>query len=315
MKIYHGINNFKRLPYAVVTSGTFDGVHKGHQKILKRVVEVARKEGGESVLITFWPHPRIVLNNKTGFLKLINTIDEKQQILRSIGIDHMVMIPFTKEFSNTTSEEFIQNILVEAIGTRILIIGYNHRFGKNREGSFESLVGEGPHYGFEVEEIPKHEMDHVGISSTIIRKALNTGDVSRARKYLGRSFSLTGLIIHGDKLGSKLGFPTANIQVEETYKLIPADGVYAVYVTLDGITYQGMLNIGMRPTVNGNEKRIEVNIFDFDKKIYGKMVTITFVKRIRDEIRFENIESLSRQLSKDRQNAIHILSSHKDDHQ
>lgn len=307
MKIYHGINNFKRLNHAVVTSGTFDGVHKGHQKILKRLVEVARKEGGESVLITFWPHPRIVLNDDPGFLKLINTIDEKQQILRALGIDHLVMIPFTLEFSNTTSEEFIQNVLVNAIGTKKLIIGYNHRFGKNREGSFENLKKDGPKYGFKVEEIPKHEIDHVGISSTIIRKALSLGDVSLARKYLGRYFTLTGIIIHGDKLGSKLGFPTANIQVEETYKLIPADGVYAVYVTLEGVTYQGMLNIGNRPTVNGHEKRIEVNIFDFDEKIYGKTVTISFVHRIRDEKKFKNIESLSQQLSADRLKAIQLL--------
>jgi len=307
MKIYHGINNFKRLDHAVVTSGTFDGVHKGHQKILKRLVEVAHKEGGESVLITFWPHPRIVLNDDPGFLKLINTIDEKQQILRSIGIDHLVMIPFTREFSNTTSEEFIQNVLVNAIGTKKLIIGYNHRFGKNREGSFENLKKDGPKYGFKVEEIPKHEIDHVGISSTIIRKALSRGDVSLARKYLGRYFTLTGIIIHGDKLGSKLGFPTANIQVEETYKLIPADGVYAVYVTLEGVTYQGMLNIGNRPTVDGHEKRIEVNIFDFDEKIYGKTVTISFVHRIRDEKKFKNIESLSQQLSADRLKAIQLL--------
>lgn len=307
MKIYHGTNNFKRLNHAVVTSGTFDGVHKGHQKILKRLVEVARNEGGESVLITFWPHPRIVLNNDPGFLKLINTIDEKQQILRSLGIDHLVMIPFTREFSNTTSEEFIQNILVNAIGTKKLIIGYNHRFGKNREGSFESLKKDGPKYGFTVEEIPKHEIDHVSISSTIIRKALSVGDVSLAEKYLGRYFSISGIVIHGDKLGSKLGFPTANIQVEETYKLIPADGVYAVYVTLEGVAYQGMLNIGNRPTVDGQEKRIEVNIFNFDEKIYGKRVKLSFVQRIRDEKKFENIETLSQQLSKDRQKAIELL--------
>jgi len=290
-----------------VTSGTFDGVHIGHQKILKRLVEVARKEGGESVLITFWPHPRIVLNDNPGFLKLINTIDEKQQILRSLGIDHLVMIPFTREFSNTSSEEFIRKVLVDAIGTKKLIIGYNHRFGKNREGSFESLRKNGPRYGFEVEEIPKHEIDHVGISSTMIRKALSEGDVSVARKFLGRYYTLSGIIIHGDKLGSKLGFPTANIQVEETYKLIPADGVYAVYVTLENVTYQGMLNIGNRPTVEGHEKRIEVNIFDFDQKIYGKVVTISFVKRIRDEKKFDSLEALSRQLSEDRLKAIELL--------
>jgi riboflavin kinase/FMN adenylyltransferase len=223
----------------------------------------------------------------------------------------MVMIPFTREFAETTSKEFIEQILVDAIGTRKLIIGYNHRFGKNREGSFESLVKEGPRYGFELEEIPKHEIDHMGISSTIIRKALSTGDVTHARKYLGRPFSLTGIIIHGDKLGSKMGFPTANIQVEEAYKLIPANGVYAVYVTLDDITYQGMLNIGKRPTFDGDEKRIEVNIFDFDEKIYGKKVTIAFVKRIRDEMKFDSIELLSKQLNKDRQKSVQVLKKNK----
>ncbi|MBR9998407.1 MAG: bifunctional riboflavin kinase/FAD synthetase [Cyclobacteriaceae bacterium] len=307
MKIYHGINNFTRLNHAVVTSGTFDGVHKGHQKILKRLVEVARKEGGESVLITFWPHPRMVLNNDPGFLRLINTIDEKQQILRSLGIHHLVMIPFTREFSNTSSAEFIQKILVDAIGTKKLIIGYNHRFGKNREGSFENLKKEGPRYGFEVEEIPKHEIDHVGISSTTIRKALSEGDVSLARKYLGRSYSLTGLIIHGDKLGSKLGFPTANIQVEETYKLIPADGVYAVHITIDGITYRGMLNIGNRPTVNGSSRTIEANLFDFNGDLYDKRVCVHLKSYLRPEIKFSSLESLQKQLATDKELARKIL--------
>ncbi len=307
MKIYHGINNFKRLPNAVVTSGTFDGVHIGHQKILTRVVEVAKKVGGESVLITFWPHPRLVLNNERGFLQLINTMNEKQQILRSLGIDHLIMIPFTKDFAQTTSEAFIQKILVESIGTKKLIIGYNHRFGKNREGSFENLKKDAPKYGFDVEEIPKHEIDHIGISSTIIRKSLSVGNVTRAQKYIGRPFSLTGVIIHGDKLGSKLGFPTANIQVEEAYKLIPADGVYAVRVLIDGITYRGMLNIGYRPTVKGNDKRMEVNIFDFKEKIYGELVTISFVKRIREEKSFDNIKSLSEQLERDKKEILRIF--------
>ena len=234
-------------------------------------------------------------------------MNEKQQILRSLGIDHLVLIPFTKEFAQTTSEEFIQKILVESIGTKKLIIGYNHRFGKNREGSFENLIKDAPKYGFEVEEIPKHEIDHIGISSTIIRKSLSVGNITRAQKYLGRPFSLTGVIIHGDKLGSKLGFPTANIQVEEAYKLIPADGVYAVRVLLEGITYRGMLNIGYRPTVKGNDKRMEVNIFDFKMKIYGKMVTISFVKRIRKEKSFNSIKYLSEQLKSDKKEILSIF--------
>ena len=221
MRIYEGINNFKRLEYAVVTSGTFDGVHKGHQKILRRLIEEAKANQGESVLITFLPHPRMVLNSDPGFLKLINTMEEKQERLREIGIDHLVLIPFTTEFAKTSSEEFISEILVKAIGTRKLIIGYNHRFGKNREGSFESLINDGNKYGFEIEEIPKHEIDHIGISSTKIRKALAEGDIESADKYLGHPFLLNGLVIHGDKLGHKIGFPTANLEIEEAYNERP----------------------------------------------------------------------------------------------
>ncbi len=307
MKIYQGIHNFDKLDYAVVTSGTFDGVHKGHQKILKKLVEVARKERGESVLITFWPHPRMVLNNDPGFLKLINTMDEKQEILRKTGVDHLIMIPFTREFARTSSGEFIRNILIGAIGTRKLIIGYNHRFGKNREGSFESLKENASLYGFEVEEIPKHEIDHVSISSTKIRQALNKGAVDVAAIYLGRPFSLTGIIVHGDHMGRKIGFPTANIHIEEMYKLIPADGVYAAYVLLDGKRYKGMVNIGYRPTVRGKNKRIEVHILDFNKTIYDKKVTVLFAERIREEKSFKNIEALSDQLGRDRQTTLKLL--------
>jgi riboflavin kinase/FMN adenylyltransferase len=308
MRIYEGINNFNRLDYAVVTSGTYDGVHIGHQKILRRMIEVAKLNGGESVLITFWPHPRMVLNNDTGFLKLINTIDEKQEILREIGINHLIYIPFTKEFAQTSSEDFIRNILVDAIGTKKLIIGYNHRFGKNREGNFQNLVKNSHKYGFEVEEIPKHEIDKIGISSTIIRKSLNNGDILTAEKYLGHPFVLDGLVIHGDKLGSTIGFPTANLQIEEAYKLIPGIGVYAVKVNIDGYTYNGMMNIGYRPTVDGQNKKIEVHILDFQQKIYDKKICITFVKKIRAEKKFNSLNELKQQLKKDRATVLEILS-------
>lgn len=307
MRIYEGINNFKRLEYAVVTSGTFDGVHKGHQKILRRLIEVAKTNHGESVLITFWPHPRMVLNSDPGFLKLINTMEEKQERLREIGIDHLVLIPFTAEFAKTTSEEFISKILVQAIGTRKLIIGYNHRFGKNREGSFESLIEDGNKYGFEIEEIPKHEIDNIGISSTKIRKALADGNIAIADQYLGHPFLLNGLVIHGDKLGRKIGFPTANLEIEEAYKLIPADGVYAVRVGVEGNIYSGMLNIGYQPTVMGKNRKIEVHIIDFDENIYNKKLTISFVKRIRDVQKFQSIDHLKLQLIKDKQKVIKIL--------
>ncbi len=307
MKIYHGINNFRPLDYAVVTSGTFDGVHKGHQKILNRLIEAAREKGRESVLITFWPHPRMVLNRDPNVPKLINTMAEKQEILRFIGLDHLVVIPFTREFAKTTSEEFIQQILVKGLGTKKLIIGYNHRFGKNREGNFENLQKNAHKYGFEVEEIPKHELDHVSISSTKIRHALEEGDIRTANKYLGRPFSITGIVVPGDKLGRKIGYPTANIHIEEIHKIIPADGVYAVNIMVMDKTWKGMLNIGYRPTVDGKNKRIEVNIFDFDSEIYDEKITIHFIERIRDEITFESVEALSRQLDKDKARAEEIL--------
>lgn len=307
MRIYEGFNNFKRLDYAVVTSGTFDGVHKGHQKILRRLIDVANSSHGESVLITFWPHPRMVLNKDPGFLKLINTMEEKQEMLREIGIGHLILIPFTTEFAQTTSEEFINKILIEAIGTKKLIIGYNHRFGKNREGSFESLLKNREKYGFNIEEIPKHEIDHIGISSTKIRKALAKGDISTADKYLGHPFQLNGLVIQGDKLGRKIGFPTANLEIEEMYKLIPADGVYAVNVKFEGHTYQGMLNIGYQPTVMGKNRKIEVHIINFDENIYNKKLTISFVNKIRNVQKFESIDHLKHQLIRDREEVIKIL--------
>jgi riboflavin kinase/FMN adenylyltransferase len=307
MRIYEGINNFKRLDYAVVTSGTYDGVHKGHQKILQRMIEVAKNEGGETVLISFWPHPRMVLNNDPGFLKLINTMEEKQELLRKIGINHLILIPFTLEFAQTSSTDFIKNILVDAIGTRKLIIGYNHRFGKNREGNFNNLVRDSSKYGFEVEEIPKHEIDHLGISSTIIRKSLIEGDIPTANRYLGHSFLINGLVIHGDKLGKTIGFPTANLQIEEAYKLIPGDGVYAVKVKVKGNEFNGMLNIGKRPTVDGLNRKIEVHILGFKDDIYNEIISISFVKKIRDEKKFKTLDHLKIQLQKDKETILEIL--------
>jgi riboflavin kinase/FMN adenylyltransferase len=307
MRIYEGINNFKRLDYAVVTSGTYDGVHKGHQKILQRMIQVAKGEGGETVLISFWPHPRMVLNNDPGFLKLINTMEEKQELLRNIGINHLILIPFTREFAQTSSTDFIKNILVDAIGTRKLIIGYNHRFGKNREGNFNNLVRDSSKYGFEVEEIPKHEIDHLGISSTIIRKSLIEGDIPTANRYLGHSFTLNGLVIHGDKLGKTIGFPTANLQIEEAYKLVPGDGVYAVKVIVRGKEFNGMLNIGKRPTVDGSNRKIEVHIIGFNDDIYAEKISIAFKKKIRDEKKFKSLDHLKIQLQKDKETILNVL--------
>ncbi|SHG39015.1 riboflavin kinase / FMN adenylyltransferase [Chryseolinea serpens] len=307
MKIYHGIDDFVRLNYAVVTSGTFDGVHVGHQKILSRLRETAAKNGGETVVITFWPHPRLVLHPEDTSLKLLNTFEEKAALLKAQGIHHLVRIPFTKEFSQLSSEEFITQIIVNTIGTRKLVIGHDHHFGKNREGSFEQLLADGPKYGFAVEEIPRQDIDHVGVSSTKIRQALEEGDIDTATHFLGNFYSLTGRVVMGDKLGRLLGYPTANIEVDTAYKLVPADGIYAVTVDHANKRYKGMLYIGNRPTVNGVKRNIEVNIFDFAQDIYGESLTVNFHKLIRGDIKFSDLEALKAQLHLDKIAAMKIL--------
>lgn len=307
MKIYHGIDDFTRLNYAVVTSGTFDGVHVGHQKILSRLREIADRNNGETVVLTYWPHPRLVLHPEDSSLKLLNTFEEKAALLKNEGIEHLVRIPFTREFSQMTSEEFITRILVETIGTRKLVIGYDHHFGKNREGSFESLRQNAPRYGFEVEEIPKQDVDHVTVSSTKIRQALEKGDVENAAHLLGRPYSLTGRVVQGDKIGRLLGYPTANIDVDTRYKLIPMFGIYAVTVRYESELLQGMLYVGYRPTINGTRLNVEVNIFDFDKEIYGESLTVYFHKLIRNDTRFSDLEQLRVQLATDRRDALAAL--------
>ncbi len=307
MKIYQGVEEFTKLENAIVTTGTFDGVHIGHRKILQRLNDLAKKVNGESVLLTFYPHPRMVLQESTD-LKLLTTIEEKSNLLEEIGIDHLIIQAFTKDFSRTTSLEFVRDILVNQIGTKKLVIGYDHHFGRNREGSFEHLKEFGPLYGFEVEEIPAQEIDDVNVSSTKIRKALSDGEIGIATKYLGHYFKLSGKVIQGDQIGRELGFPTANIEIENTYKLIPSHGVYAVYVKLDGNTYQGMLNIGVRPTINeSNQLKIEVHLFDFNQDVYGKDIELQLVKKIRSERKFSNREELIKAMQSDRILCLNIL--------
>lgn len=309
MKIYHSPGDFTRLPFAVVTSGTFDGVHLGHRKILDRVKEIAARHQGETVVITFWPHPRLVLKPEDQTLKLLNTFEEKAELLKEQGIQHLVRIPFTKEFSQLSSLEFIHRILIDAIGTRKLVIGYDHHFGKNREGSFELLRANAPQLGFDVEEIPAQDIDHVTVSSSKIRRALESGDVTTARHLLGRSYSVTGLVVKGDKLGRVMGYPTANISIESHFKLIPADGIYAVRVLHGDRWYGGMLYIGNRPTVAGIKRSIEVNIFDFDSDIYGETLTVTFERLLRTDSKFSDLEALKQQLHLDKQLALEALKS------
>jgi riboflavin kinase/FMN adenylyltransferase len=300
VKVYRSIDEFENKQNAIVTTGTFDGVHFGHQKILARLKEVAQQVNGETVIITFFPHPRLVLFPEDNDLKLINTLEEKIELLSEVGIDHLIIIPFTKEFSRLSSLEFVQEILVNKIGTKRLVIGYDHHFGKNREGSFEHLKEYAPEYGFQVEEIPEQDINDVAVSSTKIRNAILNGDVTTANTYLGYVFNLSGVVTKGDKIGRTIGYPTANIKVPEHYKLIPGDGIYASSIFIDEKKYQGMLYIGNRPTVNGLSKVIEVNIFDFEEDIYDKNIKVSFHQYIRGDKKLSGLEELKTALYEDK---------------
>lgn len=306
MKIIDDLNDFRFSADTIVTSGTFDGVHIGHKKILKNLSEEALKNNYKSVVVTFWPHPRFVLGESTD-LKLLSTFEEKAHLIGQSGIDYLVKIPFTKQFSELSSEAFIQNVIVDKINTKKLIIGYDHKFGKNREGGFEYLMQNANRYGFEVREIPRQDIEDVGVSSTRIRTALGNGDIQTANEFLGRKYSLSGFVKEGDRIGRSIGFPTANLDVPEFYKLIPRDGAYAVWVEFHNQRFMGMLNIGVRPTVSGEERRIEVNIFDFDRDIYNERISIHFHTLLRNEEKFGSIEMLKEQLDKDKIEAIKIL--------
>lgn len=267
---------------------------------------------GESVVITFWPHPRTVVSQDSQDLKLLSTIEEKIDLLEKFGVQHLLLIPFTREFSELSSDEFVQKILIKQIGTKKLVIGYDHRFGKNREGSFEYLQNNSLKFGIEIQEIPKQEIENLTISSTKIRESLSNGDIEVANELLGRHYSFNGIVVKGRQLGRTIGFPTANVQVSETYKLIPSNGVYAVKVFLRNAWYSGMMNIGNRPTVDGIGRTQEVNIFDFKDDIYGEKIKVELVSYIRKEIKFNNIESLKEQILLDQEACLQILSKSND---
>jgi len=310
MKIHHSLDNFDaRSP--VVTIGTFDGLHKGHQVILERLKNLATKINGETVVFTFYPHPRVVTSPNEDSLRLLTTKDEKTELFRKYGIDHLIIYPFDKAFASLTYTEFVEDILVKKIGTKCLVVGYDHKFGKNREGGFEYLKKCAEKYNFSIEKMDALSTgEGENISSTKIRTALQEGDIKTANHYFGHEFTLHGTVVKGKQLGRKMGFPTANIESSDKHKIIPGYGVYAVKVEFDGKTFNGMLNIGTRPTFNKNadNRSIEVNIFDFSADIYGKKLTLCFVDKIRDEKKFPGIESLVEQLKKDRESALKILS-------
>ena len=292
------ITTFTTQQPTVLTIGTFDGVHLGHQKIIERVVATARQEGLLATIFTFFPHPRMVVQHDKG-LKLIHTLEEKKQLLQQLGVDLLVVQPFNEAFAQLTAEEFVSTILVQHLNVKKVIIGYDHRFGRNRTANINDMRLFGEKYGFAVEEISVQEVDEVSVSSTKIREALNKGDVTTAEHYLGTPYSLTGTVVHGLKLGRTLGYPTANIQVTEDYKLIPKDGVYAVYSYIGAQKVYGMMSIGKNPTIEGKGASIEVYFFDFNGDLYDRELTIYFVKYLREERKFSSVALLKKQLQDD----------------
>lgn len=327
MNVYRDTDHLPSFENAVITIGTFDGVHEGHWKIIEHLKQEAEKINGETVIITFHPHPRKVVSSSILGIRLINTLDEKIELLAKCGINNLVIIPFTEAFSSQSAEEYIQNFLVEKFKPHTIIIGYDHRFGKDRLGDYRLLEEKALVYKYELKEIPKQVLDQIGISSTNIREAIVHGDIETANKLLGYDFFFEGVVIDGDKLGRKLGYPTANLKITNEEKIIPGDGIYAVYVEMKKeewqpsdkasnvhspiisrkSLYKGMMSIGFRPTVDGKKRVIEVNVFDFDKEIYGETIRVHVKKYLRSEIKFNNLEDLIKQIGQDKVESLKAL--------
>jgi riboflavin kinase/FMN adenylyltransferase len=306
LKIFHSINEFHSDKKTILTLGTFDGVHIGHRSILKKLNENTENGKFESVVLTFFPHPRIVLQGKSD-LKLLNTINEKIDLLDKIGIQNLIIHPFDANFAELSAEEFVKTILVDQLHIQKIIIGYDHRFGKNRTANIDDLTAFGLKYGFEVEQLSAQEINEISISSTKIRTALEDGEINLANEYLGYAYFLSGTVVKGKQLGRTIGFPTANIELEEAYKLVPKNGVYVVAAEIDEKTVYGMMNIGFNPTVHGKNRTIEVHFFDFDSDIYDSHIRVAILQRIRSEEKFESVELLTNQLKKDRDFSKHYL--------
>lgn len=306
MKIVNSIKSFSANKPTIVTIGTFDGVHLGHKKILEQIISSAHSQNCESLVLTFFPHPRTILQADSE-MKQLNTLAEKTNLLSALGIDNLVIHPFDAAFSRLTAEEFVKQVLVDTFKIKKIIIGHDHRFGRNRTANIDDLIEFGNKFGFEVEEISAKQINEVSISSTKIRNALTEGNIELANNYLGYYYSLTGIVSKGKQLGRTIGFPTANIKIVEEYKLIPQNGVYIVQSNLDGIMYHGMMNIGTRPTVDGTTQTIEIHFFDFNRDIYNQMITISLLHRMRSEQKFESVDALKKQLDKDKITALAII--------
>ncbi|MTI89328.1 MAG: bifunctional riboflavin kinase/FAD synthetase [Balneolaceae bacterium] len=303
------LNNVERAHNTVLTVGTFDGVHIGHKALIEAVVSKAKQRDARSLVVTFDPHPRNIINPGKEGIKLLTTLEERSEIMKIFGIDVLLVIPFDRDFSLLSSEEFIRKIIYEKIGVSEFVIGYDHHFGRDREGTIETIKQLGSELDFDSYVVSKKEMGHTTVSSTVIRNTLSEeGDVRKAAEFLGRDYILNGMVAHGEERGRKIGFPTANIEPEHQHKVIPKNGVYAVHARVDEQWYGGMMNIGVRPTFDGHKKTLEVHMFDFDQEIYGKKIQIRFRDRIRDEKKFEGVEALITQLKADKQRSLEILS-------
>jgi riboflavin kinase / FMN adenylyltransferase len=313
IQVHRDLENLPKFKNAVITIGTFDGVHLGHQQIIKQLKEEAAQIDGETVIITFHPHPRKVVSEGKREIKILTTLDEKIELLNEKGVNHLVVVPFNSSFSNQTADEYIENFLVKKFQPRTIIIGYDHRFGKGRSGDYHLLEDLGEKYNYKVKEIPEHILNHVTISSTRVREALLNSNVDDANHLLGYPYFFEGKVVEGKKLGRTIGYPTANLQIEEEEKLIPGNGVYAVEVTIDRApeVFIGMMSIGTNPTVGGTKRTVEVNIFDFDKEIYGQIMRVYVKYYLRSEVKFNGLDELKQQLAKDKIDSEEKLKSQK----
>ena len=320
MEVHYNIEQLPAFRNAVITIGTFDGVHSGHRQIISKLKEEAKNINGETVIITFHPHPRKVVSSTILGIRLINTLEEKIELLEQLGIDHLVVVPFTDAFANQQAEEYVGHFLVDKFHPHTIIIGYDHRFGKERKGDYLLLEKLAPVFNFQLKEIPKHVLDEISISSTRIREALLHGKIEIADKLLGYEFFFSGTVVHGDKLGRKLGYPTANLKVQDEEKITPGNGIYAVYaelvgnvtsyqlpVTVNQQRFKGMMSIGFRPTVDGTKRVIEVNLFDFDKIIYDQALRVYVKKYLREEVKFDTLDDLVKQIDQDKVDSLKVL--------
>ncbi len=309
MKVHYDIEQLPEFRNAIITIGTFDGVHMGHRQIIDKLKAEAKVNDGETVIITFHPHPRKVVSSAILGIRLINTLSERIEILTQLGINHLVVVPFTEVFANQPAEDYIKNFLVDKFHPHTIIIGYDHRFGRDRLGDYRLLEKKATEFNYQLKEIPKHVLENIAISSTNIRQAILHNDIATADTLLGYEFFFSGVVVHGDKIGRKLGYPTANLKINDDEKIIPGNGIYAVYAQPEGYTerLKGMMSIGFRPTVDGKKRVVEVNIFDFDKEIYGQTLKVFVKKYLREEIKFNGLEELVQQMDQDKINSLNVL--------